>query len=1244
VSAVGAAWGIAISLGTIALFQVGAPQNPETIPIGGPIAGVLEPAGEAIFLLLPVESGPLTISVESFDFDAVLRVSDEAGKLVLEDDDDGLETNALGFLEAAAGARFQVSVTTKEGRGGEFTLAVSAGRPSVERHPLADALSFRRTAAERALRRGDARDAVRHRAREAWLLEGAGRLPEAREAHEVVLGLVRRFGLEDLEAKAVLAIASVEVFLGNPERARRFAEEALVLLRARPERSTESIALFLLGRAERMTGDIARAREHLDASLAIARETDDRYRVAWCVYELGGLRLGLGELPDAARWEEEALTLFRELRDPVGEAWATAILAQVHEAQGRFAEAGAGLEAALEAFRKSGNRVSEAVLCNDLGGLRFREGRLDEAKRLFEESLDIARAVGKKDTEAMALGNLGLLAMNRGDFAVARESYGQSLDAHRAAGSRASIANALGNLGLLFLKTGEYVRAKEVFEEQLALARAIGSPAVELEALGALGQLHHDLTDYERALEIAQTRRTLAAATAGPLEEAGALALLSDLHLHLGRLEEAEEFARRALALARENRSSRLERRALNLLGLVQLDQGRFDEADRNFGECLEGERERGDGLGAAIALQNLAYVSQRRGHHEEAIHRASEALDRKRRLGARGDSLLISLLVLAQSSLEDGDVETARGAQTQAIEILEEAHEIPSEGPDSPDWRSRFWEWGALAQDLAALRLERLPDAGADRDRVVGEGFLESGRWKGRSLLEGIVEHYSGGRSADAIRIRRERRELLARRDHVLERVASSIREGATSAEVEASRGEADELLEEARKRESALREISPRDFSLHRPPVASPQVVRREALPDRAVLVDYAEGMNHLYAYVLTAESLEFVDLGDKASLEGSVRSFLEGIQDPATLHPLDRVRAEGSELFERLLAPVLRAAPQPVDRLVIVPSLALASLPFEALVVPASAGEAPEFVIDRYEVVYGPSCPVLVELASQGPRKEKGRVLVLADPLYPSEPETPQEESPSGPPSLLGGEKPRASPDPQSLPRLEKTREEALAIARTLLVEAPPEGAHALLRLADRRSGALSLADVDLRLGADASPLVLDGDLRSYSVLHIAAHGFVDRERPRRTAIALSFSEGEGFLRIEDVLQLDLDANLVVLSACETARGQPLRGEGVQSLTRAFLYAGARSVVASLWAVTDWSATETMAALYEAALRRGAPVPRALREAKLAVRRSGALRGVAGVSGGERGLPALESAHPFFWAPFILIGATR
>ncbi|HKV09288.1 MAG TPA: CHAT domain-containing protein, partial [Thermoanaerobaculia bacterium] len=246
----------------------------------------------------------------------------------------------------------------------------------------------------------------------------------------------------------------------------------------------------------------------------------------------------------------------------------------------------------------------------------------------------------------------------------------------------------------------------------------------------------------------------------------------------------------------------------------------------------------------------------------------------------------------------------------------------------------------------------------------------------------------------------------------------------------------------------------------------------------------------------------------------------------------------------------------------RLVVVGDGALLALPFGAL--PAAAG---------HEVVTLPSISALAALR----RKTAGRppapdtLAVVADPIF--------------------GDR---------LPPLPFSREEA----RTLLALVPEEERLAILGTAATREA------------------VTSGRLARYRIVHFATHGILDAEQPERSGIALS----DGFLRAKEIDRLDLPADLVVLSACETALGREIRGEGLVGLPRAFLHAGARRVLVSLWPVEDRATAELMRRFYREMLDRGRPPAAALRAAQVSLAR-------------EPGWGA-----PYYWAGFVLQGDWR
>ena len=192
---------------------------------------------------------------------------------------------------------------------------------------------------------------------------------------------------------------------------------------------------------------------------------------------------------------------------------------------------------------------------------------------------------------------------------------------------------------------------------------------------------------------------------------------------------------------------------------------------------------------------------------------------------------------------------------------------------------------------------------------------------------------------------------------------------------------------------------------------------------------------------------------------------------------------------------------------------------------------------------------------------------------------------------------------------LARLPFSREEAASIA-------------ALARPKDMLSATDFAANRSAALGAA---------LADYRVVHFATHGLIDSERPELSGLVLSLvtdrgAPQDGFLRLHDIFNMRLNADLVVLSACQTALGKEIRGEGLVGLTRAFMYAGAPRVVASLWQVSDLATAELMKRFYPGMLQRHLPAAAALRAAQL------------DMSADPRWAP------PYFWAGFVLQGDWR
>jgi CHAT domain-containing protein len=359
----------------------------------------------------------------------------------------------------------------------------------------------------------------------------------------------------------------------------------------------------------------------------------------------------------------------------------------------------------------------------------------------------------------------------------------------------------------------------------------------------------------------------------------------------------------------------------------------------------------------------------------------------------------------------------------------------------------------------------------------------------------------------------------------------------------------------------------------------------IQREILDRDTALIEFALGEQKSYVWVVTPNGSVSAVLPPRKQIEQRVEAYrkelAQGSSALTVRTALVRLDALGAQLYRDLLAPV-ETAFGTAGRLIIVPDGMLAYLPFETL-----GGD--RRLIERFAISYSPSASALATLRNR--LKESvpppKALLAFGDALY-------------APPGVG-----RQSERGLGFTQLPHTRTEVTAI-RSLF----PAGGSRVYLGAEARKDTVQAEQLD-----------------QYRFVHFAVHGRYDEEHPARSGIALSQSaesRQDGILQVPEIMRLRLRAEMVALSACQTGLGKLLAGEGVMGMSRAFLYAGADSVLTSLWNVNDASTAELMKLVYRN-LTRGLPRDEALRAAKLQLMRG----------------PQSTWRHPYHWAPFVLLG---
>jgi CHAT domain-containing protein/tetratricopeptide (TPR) repeat protein len=824
----------------------------------------------------------------------------------------------------------------------------------------------------------------------------------------------------------------------------------------------------------------------------------------------------------------------------------------------------------------------------------------EEALARRTRALATWRELGEVGLEAEALDSLAELARKRGDMSRAAELYRQAAAGFARAGDLRweAMARANASSALLTLASPDATE-QAVAESRTAalLAHRAGDSLTEAKAQHALaqsfdnqGELQQALDHYQKALAFwpASNRNT----RPFTLHNLGVLyaRTLHDVPAGSELLRRARDAWQPGDAVHRAA--------TLNQLGRLAYEEGRLTEA-RQEGEAALALRG-GDRCGRANTLAQLALVEEAQGARPAAGARLAEAL-RIVREGPCPRSGTRVLLVAASLSEKRGDTGTALARYRRCRELfagqgdrigLAESLEGIARGE-----RARGDLTAALAASRSALDIfegvrptilrEDLRTAffssaqdqwdlhvGLLLDRGDAPGAWEAAEQaRARALRDLLAEAGAGLRRDAAPALAAER--VLQRRLNVLE----TRWLGVSEADVETLRTlrrDIDALVGALEALRGELRRNNPRRASLVRPGPVSLAAVRREILDPDTVLLEYRLGTEASTVWAVTGDTLSAVRLPPRQTIEPLARKatrWMQSLDWPGINPP------ELCELSRMLLAPVAEHLGH--RRLVVVADGALESLSFAALPDPAVACPAAPPLVDAHEIAYLPSAATLLtqrrQLAGRPPAP--GWLAVVADPAYRS-----------------------------ARLQLPGSAEEAAALVAGL----PP-------------------GKIFVATGALASrQTVTGGALRGFRILHLAAHGVLDPEQPLLSALALAEVDAagrpvEGTLPAHEIYDLDLPAELVVLSACETALGREIPGEGlVSGLPRAFLYAGAARVLVSLWPVEDQSTRDLMVLFYRGLLGRGLAPAAALQEAQRSLARKG--------------------RRPSQWAGFVLLGDWR
>jgi CHAT domain-containing protein len=981
-------------------------------------------------------------------------------------------------------------------------------------------------------------------------------------------------------------------------------------------------------------------KKHEEAAL-IWLSLNSAQRAAAATIQAGEVCLVLGQYQEALNFYLKAAAQAKSAGARVEESRALSETGRLYSYLGDNDEAQRYGMTALRLLAPDGQVVQAAVRedyaasLNNLGEISYSRGDLVKSSRQFEDALKIFDEVGNRNEAARAHLFRGYIAGGLGDRERAVAEIASALAMYRATRNKAGEGLALTALGVGQSSNGDEERAIRIHREAIDIFRSIGDRQSEGIAVNGLGQAYENLTEYSTALEnyqqalrLFQSGRSLDFASVATFHVAGAYRLLGDL-------KQALVYYEKCLLLSRSAKKVRTEANALNMVAVIYADQGNREKTISQYHKILRFYAAISDRRQQAIAWNNLGNSYFRFGEKQQGLISYKRALALSTQTSDKG-VLISSLYNVARAQRDLGALDQALANVEQSIKIIEDLRTNVA----SPDFRTSYFSGVHQHYDLWIDILMQL-----DRQRP-GQGFaatalLGSEKARARSLLDVLTEVRADIRpGADPKLVSRERELRGLLRFQAQSQMELSIDEKDSAHADELAR-QLNQLTNEYHEVASRLVGQNPRLGSLAPSALSSLEEIQSELRNSDTILFEYALGDERSYVWAVTADSLHSYELPSRSIVEAAGRevyklltarqAVVKGIDSDyqASVETSDRLYYEKAlELSQMLFGPV--AGQLGNKRLVIVSEGILQYIPIDALPEPRGktvegsvsegsqrAAENMPLLLATHEIVTLPSVSTLAAI-----RKERHEatstekvVAVFADPVFSNSDGRVQSRTQNSVIASADSDQKSSQPAVRSLGGV--TRQGGPA----RLVHASEE-ADAILAVAPRGTGMVAR-------GFDASrEAAMSSLVGEYRILHFATHGFINTEHPELSGIVLNMvnqdgSKANGFMSLQDIYNLNLSADVVVLSACDTALGKDIKGEGLVGLTHGFMASGAKSVVATLWKVDDRATAVLMAEFYKSMLEDGLAPAAALRIAKLKIRQ-------------ERAWQA-----PYFWAGFVLQG---
>jgi CHAT domain-containing protein/tetratricopeptide (TPR) repeat protein len=1016
---------------------------------------------------------------------------------------------------------------------------------------------------------------------------------EALEKFEEGLRISRKLKNKRLESCFLMFLGKTSCCNKDYPQALNFLKESLSILKEIDDNQFIAVNLSCFGVLYSELHDFQNALLSFQDLLKIYRDLGDKNGEGRTLGNIGNVYNNLGEYQKALTFYQDSLKIYRDLSDKKGEGIALGNIGNIYDSLSEYQKALTFHQDSLKIHRDLSDKKGEGMTLSNIGNLYHNLGEYQKALTSHQDSLKIHRDLSDKKGEGTALNNIGNVYCNLGEYQKALAYYQDYLIITRDLGDKKGEGTALNNIGNVYSYLGEYQKALTFHQDSLKIHRDIGDKQGEGSALGNIGCVYDSLGEYQKALTFHQNSLKITCDIGDKQGESNALSNIGNVYCNLGEYQKALTFHQDSLKITRDISDKKGEGNALSNIGNVYYNLGEYQKALTFYQDSLIISRNLGNKQGEGHALGNIGIIYDRLGEYQKALTFYQDSLKIKRDIGDKqGESNALSnignvysylgeyqkALTFYQDSLkihrDIGDKKGEGGVLNnigRACKQLHQADKAIENLKQSIDIFESIREALKVEEHRISFMQKKITNYNALIDLLLEKHRYEEAwsyleRSKARTCLDMLGNRKIDFREKAAPELIRKEKELDSR---IMALRADLNKEGGLEkkksilAQLEPLQNEYEQVLEK-------MKLACPEYSSLRSVQVTSLKDIQ-DRLDEHTLIMEYLVGNDKSALFLIDNKTLRVVPVpyGEKA-----IKEMMEDLERRiATKAPCNE---QIETLSQALIAPSCDVV-KGKEKLIIVPYSTLYYLPFGIL-----KDDDGNYLVKNHQIITQPSASVWTMCLDK--KLSRGDMLsayAIGD--YHT--------------AYLDGK----SDDVSLISTQNLTRSEVGPL---------PATSNEVESISALYPGGSVL------IGKAATAGKVRETIKTGNLVHFATHGILDPKHPLFSGLVLS----DRLLTTAEIFSLETDARIVVLSACNTAGGELSQGDELVGISRAFMYAGASVVVASLWRVSDKSTAQLMKYFYEG-LKKGEPEGQAMRNAQLTLMK--------------------DYPHPYYWAPFVVIG---